>query len=291
LRVTEALDAATADEPATYGHGPGLIAIAHRGGAALGPENTHEAFQRAVDMGYRYLETDVRMSSDGVCVAFHDRSLRRVTGTPGSIGSATWPQLQQLVVLNRGRIPRVDDLLRAWPDVHWMLDVKEPAALPALVEIVSEARAAHRICLGGTWDSVLAQARAHLGPQVSTALGWRSVTALLTGTPHRVGAATFAHIPLHLGARRLPTPRLLERARERGLRVIVWGAATGPEMQRLIDEGVDGIITDRTDLLRDALVAHGEWRKRGSNHLRAMQTGGGLRALGQAANPVHAAEV
>lgn len=248
----------------TYASGTEFMAVAHRGGAALGPENTEEAFQRALDMGYRYLETDVRMTRDGVCVAFHDRSLRRVTGTAGTIDAVTLGQVQQLRVLGRGRVPRLDGLLHAWPDAQWMLDIKQPDAVPALVEVIRAAGAAHRVCLGGTWDRVLAQAHDRLGPQLTTALGWRSLTSLVTGTSQRPGSATFAHLPLKLGAQRLPTPRVLERARARGLRVVVWGAETTTEMQQLINDGVDGVITDRTDLLREVLIARGNWRTPGT---------------------------
>jgi glycerophosphoryl diester phosphodiesterase len=117
---------------ASYGSGTGVLAIARRGGAALGPENTVEAFQRAVDMGYGYLETDVRMTRDGVCVAFHDRAVRRVTGRPAVLDAMYWDQVQQLTVLGRSRVPTIQELLDRWPSAYWMLDIKAPAALPAL---------------------------------------------------------------------------------------------------------------------------------------------------------------
>jgi len=238
------------------------MAVAHRGGAALGAENTVQAFQRAVDMGFRYLETDVRMTSDGVCVAFHDRDLSRVTGTRGTIDALTWREAQQVTVLGSGRVPRLEELLRAWPHARWILDIKQPSALPTLAEIVREARATDRVCLAGAWDAHMARARELLGHQVATTVGWRELARLITATdprPNTPTAATFAHVPLRFGSVHLPTPRLLARARERGLRLLVWGVDDTRQVHRLLDDGIDGIITDHTHLLRDALIARGQW--------------------------------
>lgn len=242
----------------TY-EGSGVLAIAHRGGAALAPENTVAAFERSLALGYRYLETDVRVTADGVCVAFHDRDLRRVTGTSGRLADLTWDDVRSLRVLGREPVPRLEDLLLRWPDVRWVLDVKQPDALSCLVSTVRDCAAVSRVCLGGTWDGWLSQARRSLGPEVTTALGWRSLVSLLRGASLRPDGAGFAHVPLRFAGRRLPSAALVERARGFGLRVVVWGVDGATEMHRLLDDGVDGIITDRTDVLREVLVARDAW--------------------------------
>lgn len=241
-----------------YGAG-GPLAIAHRGGAALAPENTVAAFERSLALGYRYLETDVRVTADGVCVAFHDRGLRRVTGVTGRVADLSWDDVRSLRVLGREPVPRLDDLLTRWPDVRWVLDVKQPEALSCLVATVRDCGAASRVCLSGTWDRWLGHARRALGPDVTTALGWRSLVSLLRGASPRPDGAGFAHVPLRFAGRRLPSARLVERAQALGLRVVVWGVDDRAEMHRLLDDGVAGVITDRTDVLREVLVARDAW--------------------------------
>jgi glycerophosphoryl diester phosphodiesterase len=254
----------TTSSPPRREHGYGAetvpLAIAHRGGAAMGPENTVPAFERALALGYRYLETDVRATSDGVCVAFHDRALRRVTGRPGRVDELTWAEVRALRVGGTAGVPRLEDLLTAWPEARWALDVKQPSALPALVRIVRRAGAAHRVCLTGTWDRWLLAGREALGPAASTALGWRSAGRLLAGADLGAHGADFVHLPLRLVGRRVPTAAVVDRAHRAGLRVVIWGVAVAQDMHRLLDDGVDGIFTDHTDVLREVLIARGDWR-------------------------------
>ena len=241
-----------------YGLEP-LLAVAHRGGAAGAPENTVAAFEQSRAVGFRYLETDVRATRDGVAVAFHDRTLRRVTGDRGRLADLRWEDVRRLRVAGSHPVPRLEDLLDAWPDVRWMLDLKQPTALGAMVRAVRGVGAAHRVCLTGTWDRWLDAARGDLGPSVSTALGWSSLGSLLAGRPVHRPAAGYVHLPVRIGRRWLPTPGLVARSHSLGLRVMVWGAADTGTMHRLLDAGVDGLITDHTRLLREVLVGRGSW--------------------------------
>ena len=250
---------------AAYGTGADVLAIAHRGGAAMGPENTMEAFETAVALGYTHLETDVRRTADGVCVAFHDRTLRRVTGAPGNLSDLSWDDVTRLRVSGcgpvggTGAVPRVEELLTAWPDVRWALDVKQPSAIPALVRAVRAANAEHRVCLSGTWDRWLIAAHRALGPAASLALGWRSMTSLVAGQRLSLRGHGYVHLPLTVAGRPFAWPRVVERAQTHGLRLIVWGLVQSADMHRLLDHGVDGIFTDHIDVLREVLVARGAW--------------------------------
>lgn len=250
---------------AAYGTDADVLAIAHRGGAAMGPENTMEAFEAAIALGYTHLETDVRRTADGVCVAFHDRTLRRVTGDPGNLSDLSWDDVTRLRVsgggphVGTGAVPRIEDLLTAWPGVCWALDVKQPSAIPALVRAVLAANATQRVCLSGTWDRWLIAAHRALGPAASLALGWRSMTSLVAGHRLRLRGHHYVHLPLSVAGRPLSWPRIVERAQTHGLRLLVWGLVDSADMHRLLDQGVDGIFTDHTDVLREVLVARGEW--------------------------------
>ncbi|PSL06019.1 glycerophosphoryl diester phosphodiesterase [Haloactinopolyspora alba] len=251
---------------ARYGTGPDLLAIAHRGGAGLAPENTLAAFERSYALGLRYLETDVRVTADGVCLAFHDATLGRVTDGRGQVRRRSWDEVGALTVGGTAhRVARLDEVLTTWPDACFVIDVKDEAAIGPLTEVLRRTRAVDRVCVAGAWDGWLARLRDELGPQLSWALGWRSLTSWLMrshariGPPRALPPGAFVHVPMRWG--RLPVfiDRLVEGAHDLGLRLIVWTVDDPDSMHRLISAGVDGIITDRPDVLREVLIAEGRW--------------------------------
>src|SRR4051794_15562635 len=127
---------------------PGPIAFAHRGGASEAAENTMPAFEHAVRLGYRYIETDVHVTSDGVLLAFHDDVLDRVTDGHGRIDQLPWSVVQKAKVDGREPIPRFEDLLGTWPDVRVNIDPKHDGAVDALVAALRKCDAVDRVCIG-----------------------------------------------------------------------------------------------------------------------------------------------
>jgi glycerophosphoryl diester phosphodiesterase len=245
--------------------GPTPIAMAHRGGAIEHLENTLPAFQACVDMGYRYLETDVRVTADGVLVVFHDPTLERVTDRTGRIESLTWAEVSTARIGGREPIQRLEDLLGAWPDVRFNLDIKAAGVLAPLVRTVRRLKIADRICLGSFSDARIAAARRLFGPSVCTALGPRGVAALRLSSysPRAAGLvriqAGVAQVPLQLGGRALVDERFLAAAHARDLQVHVWTVDTEEETTAMLDMGVDGVMTDRPAMLRELLEKRGQW--------------------------------
>jgi glycerophosphoryl diester phosphodiesterase len=245
--------------------GPGPVAMAHRGGAIEHLENTLPAFQACVDMGYRYIETDVRVTADGVLVVFHDPTLERVTDRSGRIESLTWTEVSTARIGGREPILRLEDLLGAWPDVRFNLDIKAAGVLAPLVRTVRRLKIADRICLGSFSDARIAAARRLFGPSVCTALGPRGVAALRLSSysPRAAGLvriqAGVAQVPLQLGGRALVDERFLAAAHARDLQVHVWTVDTEEETTTMLDLGVDGVMTDRPAMLRELLEKRGQW--------------------------------
>jgi len=126
---------------------PGPLAFAHRGGAAEGAENTVAAFERAVGLGYTYLETDAHATSDGVLIAFHDHTLDRVTDRRGRISELPYRTVKQARVHGVHEIPLLEDLLGTWPEIRFNIDVKEAAAIAPLAEAIRRTNSYDRICL------------------------------------------------------------------------------------------------------------------------------------------------
>jgi glycerophosphoryl diester phosphodiesterase len=241
------------------------VAIAHRGGAGLAPENTMTAFARSYALGFRYLETDVRLTADGVCVLFHDAGTRRLTGVPGRLDRFTWAQLRRLSVFGVEPVARLEDLLQAFPDARLALDLKDPRAIGRIAALVRGFAAHERICLAGSADQWLADARAVIGSGVATAMGWQSTVRLVAAArlghrPRGVIAAPYVHIPLRLHGVPVFWDRLVAMAADRGSAVVVWTVDEPTTMARLLDAGVHAVITDRPDLLREVLVARDAWR-------------------------------
>ena len=238
----------------------GPLAIAHRGGAGLAAENTLDAFARSYALGLRYLETDIRMSADGQLVAFHDAGLHRVTGVRGRVRDHDLAALTRLSVDGGGAIVALADVLETFPDACFTIDVKEPRTIAPLAQLLRETGSVRRVCIAGARRCWLDELRRLTSDQLCTAFSFRELARLAARSAPTNAAGSFAHMPLRLGRMKVYTSEVVHRAHDIGVRVIVWTVNDSATMHRLLDQGVDGIITDRPDVLREVLVARGQWR-------------------------------
>ncbi len=176
---------------------PPPIGLAHRGGAAhpanVGIENTLAAFRTAVDLGFRYLETDVHATSDGRLVAFHDEHLDRVTDRGGAIADLPWREVAAARIGGREPIPALDELLDAFPDTRINIDIKAPGAVAPLWETIRAHAAYDRVCVGSFSNRRLQAFRRLAGARVATAAG-------------RLGTAALRYLPAR-AVRACPLPR------------------------------------------------------------------------------------
>src|ERR1700691_5239799 len=151
--------------PTAFLDHPRPAAFAHRGGAAHAPENSWRAFEHAVGLGYSYLETDVQATLDGVLIAFHDRTLARVTGRPGRIARRSPRELAPALIGGTEPIPLLEDLLGAWPDVRFNIDLKDAPAVEPLAAVLRRTGAWDRVCVTSFSASRLRAARRVLARQ------------------------------------------------------------------------------------------------------------------------------
>lgn len=237
-----------------------IIAWAHRGGALLpdniGIENTIRAFRNAVDLGYTYLETDVHASSDGVLYAFHDANLLRMTGRAARIHELSSKEIDALRVDGREALPRIAALLEEFPHCFFSIDVKSDDAVDLAIDEFTQLGVIDRLMIGAFDHRRIARLRAGL-PGVLSALSRREIATMLAGGP--VPRRTCASVPVSWRGVRVITPRFLARAKRRSVPVYAWTIDAAAEMTRLLDAGVDGIMADQIDDLRDVLVARGQW--------------------------------
>ncbi len=240
----------------------GPLAIAHRGGAGVHPENTERAFRHAVDLGFTHIETDVHVTADGVVVAFHDDDLDRVTDREGTIAELKWSEVSQARVSGTEPVCRLDDLLSAFPDTRFNLDPKHDAAIEPLAAVILAANAQRRVCVGSFSDRRADRLRRLVGPELCTATGVRRALFLwLRGwdLPMRHRHALVAQVPVRRGFLEVVTPRFIDAAHRCGVHVHVWTIDDPAEIGRLLDLGVDGIMTDRPEVLRRVYVERGAW--------------------------------
>jgi len=315
---------------------PGPIALAHRGGAGPWPENSWPAFEHAVALGYRYLETDVRATRDGTAMILHDSTLARVADRPGRLADLPLAEASRIRLRqppsavaaaassaaisapasrtssdspdrDGERIPRLDELLDRWPRMRFNLDVKEPGALEPTIAALRRANALDRVCVTSFDDAVAREARRLAGPELCVGAGMSAIAVarLCSVVPpwlaaarrsagprgpvdaHRHGTADRARalvpaqtvetangnarrprrlagrdvVQVPVAFRSLPVcdARFVRYMTSLGLPVHVWTVNDEASMSMLLDLGVDGIITDRPELLRDVLMRRDLW--------------------------------
>ncbi|MEL4505771.1 glycerophosphodiester phosphodiesterase [Luteococcus sp. H138] len=249
-----------------------FIALAHRGGsllqANLGRENTLHAFGEALALGYTHLETDVHATRDGKLVAFHDAVLDRVTDGRGAVAETDFATVRRARIAGADQIPTLDEVLEAFPTARINIDIKAPGAVDPLVSCLRAHRAEQRVCVGSFGAARLNRFRRLMGCDVATASGpvgvaWTARVPLLPRLLASPGVAL--QLPVEHSVRgrrvRLLTPWLLDAAHRRGKVVHVWTINDATQMHELIDQGVDGLVTDEIAVLRDVLLERGLWHQ------------------------------
>jgi glycerophosphoryl diester phosphodiesterase len=220
------------------------------------------AFAGAVALGYRYVETDVHVTADGVVLAFHDDHLDRVTDRTGAIADLPWSEVSLARVDGREPIPLLEDLLGAWPGIRVNVDPKHDAVVEPLATVLTRTGSVERVCVGSFSDRRLDRLRAMLGPGLCTSLGPAAVAKLRAasyGLGHPRPAGFCVQVPPEARGHTLVDERFVHTAHELDLAVHVWTIDEPTEMDRLLDLGVDGIMTDHPAVLRDVLERRGQW--------------------------------
>ncbi|MFW5417585.1 glycerophosphodiester phosphodiesterase [Nocardiopsis sp. CNT-189] len=256
-----------------YLDSPVPIGLAHRGGWPLdasgrprtGLENTAAAFQHAIDLGYRYLETDVHATRDGVLLAFHDETLDRATDMPGAIAELPYSEVKRARVGGEEPVPVLEEMLGSWPEARFNIDVKSDGAVEPLIEVLRRTDAWDRVCLGSfdqrRLDRVrrLSDRRTALscGPWDVARLRFASLVPPLLPLVRR--GVDCVQIPTEMNGFPVLSRDLIATAHRFGMQVHVWTVNDTAVMERLLDAGVDGIVTDDTAGLRDVLAARGAW--------------------------------
>jgi glycerophosphoryl diester phosphodiesterase len=257
-----------------YLDGPYPRAYAHRGwhlDELAGCENTLAAFRRAVDEGFGYVELDVHASADGVPVVHHDATLDRTTDGGGPISAQPAAALTRVLVRGREPVPLLQDVLAELPDTRITIELKSGAVVDPVLAVLERTDNWHRVCLGSYHDGWLARARAAAGPRLCTSMGQGAAFGLrsrawldaLPGPLSRLPAppvtGNLAQLPRRFGVLTVVDGALVHTAHASGREVHVWTVDDPAEMSALLDLGVDGLLSDRPDLLRSLLQERGQW--------------------------------
>jgi len=246
-----------------------FAAMAHRGGALwepnLGKENTRYAFSQAVSLGYRYLETDLQATKDGRLVCFHDTTLDRMTGVSGRVCDVTAEELAGISIAGEP-IPFFDEIVTAFPEVRFNVDLKTSDAVLPLVRAIDAYDLFDRILVDSFSQARISHFRGLTKGRVPTAMApigvaWTALIPILSGVISSPGVALQVPISEKVGPVfvHVVTQETIERVHRLGKVIHVWTINDPQEMECLIDWGVDGIITDRPDLLKEILVRRNLW--------------------------------
>ncbi|WP_366656861.1 glycerophosphodiester phosphodiesterase [Fodinicurvata sp. EGI_FJ10296] len=240
----------------------GPIAFAHRGGTDEAPENTIAAFDAAVRAGYTYLETDVHATRDGVLIAFHDETLDRVTDSTGRVADMDWSEIRTATIQGHP-IPLFEDLVASFPDARFNIDPKSDRSADLLGAELERLDVFERVCVGSFSDTRLARLRHRFGARLCTSMGPADVARLRLKAwrlpvQWRSGADC-AQVPRRYWGLPVVDAAFVDQAHAVGVPVHVWTINDAAAMERLLDLGVDGIMTDHPSMLRDIMIRRGVW--------------------------------
>lgn len=243
------------------------LAIAHRGFSRVGLENSVAAFKAALELGYQYVETDINTTADGVAMVFHDATLDRTTDMQGVIAELPYSHVRQARIGGQEPIATLEEFVVALPEARFNVDIKDAGSVAPLIATIEKHGLHDRICVASFSDKRRRTVLAGLSRPVASSPGKRLLVAYflvsrwLPASIVRIlmRDVDVLQLPTHYKGLELVTGATVRRAHSLGLKIHVWTIDDPAEMNRLFDLGVDGIMTDRADLLADVMRQRGSW--------------------------------
>jgi glycerophosphoryl diester phosphodiesterase len=237
------------------------------GGVDTGLENSLTAFGAAVDLGFTYVETDAHGTRDGVAVALHDATLDRTTDGRGRVEDLRWEEVRRARIGGTEPVPALDDVLGTWPSLRVNIDIKGDSGIEPVTKAIERCGAHDRVCITSFSSARRRAAVKLLSSPAATSAGTVEVAGFLAGVrlgSRRLVAAALkdvdaVQVPVSHGPLTVVDVRSIAAAHWAGKYVHVWTINDRPAMERLLDLGVDGIVTDRADVLKDVLQERGMW--------------------------------
>ncbi len=248
------------------------LRFAHRGSRILWPENTAEAFQGAIDLGYVYIETDVRITKDGVVVAFHDETLERTTNGTGPVArwdmadlarlDAAWwfDEANDYPLRGTGvKVRSLSEVFETWPNAYFNIDLKGPNLEWPVADVIKRHGREETTMVGSFVDHRVAKFRRITRGQIGVSAGPSTVMAMVAAS--RAGRTVRRNVQayqLPFNYKAVPIDRkLVDAIHEAGAHLHTWTVNEAADMHRLLDQGVDGIVSDRPDTLNEVLRERG----------------------------------
>ena len=241
---------------------PGARALAHRGGALEAEENTLPAFAHAAGLGFSHVELDVHATRDGVVVVHHDPDLARICNDPRRIADLDWEELRGIRTRGGNDIPRLEDVLRDFPSLFIAIEAKSRRVIAPLCQLLGQGGFLGRVSLGAFDPACTTRACAALGPDLLWSPAQGQVARLWArgwGLPLALAPFGLVQVPERWHGIPVVTRRFVQAAHAQGVAVQVWTVNDAASMTRLLDMGVDGIMSDRPTQLKALLQARGDW--------------------------------
>ena len=233
----------------------GVAVLAHRGGSFESFENTIESFYYSQSLGCKFIETDVQVSSDGIPYIFHDETLTRLLGKNDVFSNLDSSEIEDLRIFESHKIPRLDETLQTFPDMYFQIDVKtDEVAMPAL-EVIHKCRAEDRVCIASFNSPRLSRVNSKY-PEICLSMGPNEVSKMLLssfGLYKKTIIGDCLQVPMYYYGIKVVTKRFVDFVHSKGLKICVWTINDEKTFKKLIDIGVDGIITDKPKLLFQVL--------------------------------------
>ena len=239
-----------------------FLAFAHRGGNELAPENSFRAFKSAVDIGYKYLETDVHLTKDGFLIAFHDDTLDRVTDKSGLIRDLTLSEIKKAKIAGTDEIPLLSELLNSFTNCFFNIDCKVDETVQPLINLINNKDFINRVCIGSFSQKRINFIRKSLGKEVKTSMGPAEVILSKFLSYTSLGynfKSSYTSIPIRRYGINLLDERNINYLKSNNQKVIAWTINDEDQMKMLINIGIDGIMTDNLTLLKKVLIEESLW--------------------------------
>ena len=239
-----------------------FLAFAHRGGNEFAPENSFRAFKSAVDIGYKYLETDVHLTKDGFLIAFHDDTLDRVTDKSGLIRDLTLSEIKKAKIAGTDEIPLLSELLNSFTDCFFNIDCKVDETVQPLINLINNKDFINRVCIGSFSQKRINFIRKSLGKEVKTSMGPAEVILSKFLSYTSLGynfKSSYTSIPIRRYGINLLDERNINYLKSNNQKVIAWTINDEDQMKMLINIGIDGIMTDNFTLLKKVLIEESLW--------------------------------